>query len=78
MTESHFLTARCIDGCMTWLDPATVEPQIQLSRCRGQPWLDEIPTVRSHSIDRDRPPCATPPRQRTALPGRTALGGAVS
>lgn len=26
MTQSHYLTARCLAGCETWLHPATVEP----------------------------------------------------
>ena len=43
MTSSHYLTARCLAGCETWLHPAAVDRHIDLGRCRGQPWVDAIP-----------------------------------
>lgn len=43
MTKSRYLTARCLAGCETWLHPAAVEPHLDLGRCRGRPWVDDIP-----------------------------------
>src|SRR4051812_31756596 len=44
MTKSHYLTARCPQGCETWLHPRAVWPHLNdVSRCRRHPWIDDIP-----------------------------------
>ena len=41
MTKSQYLTARCSDGCEAWLHPAAMAAHHD--RCRGYPWVDDIP-----------------------------------
>lgn len=43
MTKSHYLTARCPQGCETWLHPRAVWAHTNDSdRCRQHPWVDDI------------------------------------
>jgi len=42
VTKSNYLTVRCLAGCETWLHPAAVRPHIELGRCRGHPWVEDI------------------------------------
>ena len=43
MTKSHYLTARCPQGCETWLHPRAVWPHTNdPDQCRQHPWVDDI------------------------------------
>lgn len=43
MTKVHYLTARCPQGCETWLHPAAVWPHThEPGRCRRRPWVDDL------------------------------------
>jgi hypothetical protein len=43
MTKVHYLTARCPQGCETWLHPRAVWPHTNdPERCRRRPWVDDL------------------------------------
>lgn len=44
-TRSTYLMARCTGGCEIWLHPKAVRNHLDLGRCRGRPWVDEIPAA---------------------------------
>lgn len=44
MSKVHYLTARCPQGCETWLHPRAVWPHTNdPQRCRQHPWVDDLP-----------------------------------
>lgn len=43
MSKVHYLTARCPQGCETWLHPRAVWPHNEdPKRCRHHPWVDDL------------------------------------
>lgn len=43
MSKVHYLTARCPQGCETWLHPRAVWPHTEdPKRCRHHPWVDDL------------------------------------
>lgn len=40
--KCRYLTARCPSGCESWLHPRAVTAHVELSRCRGVPWVDNV------------------------------------
>ncbi len=42
ITPCRYLTARCPGGCESWLHPRAVETHVNLGRCRGKPWVDDV------------------------------------
>lgn len=43
--RTTYLTARCSTGCETWLHPKAIAGHYEPGRCRGRPWIDDLPDV---------------------------------
>jgi hypothetical protein len=43
MGRSTYLTVRCPTGCEVWLHPLALPRHVEGGRCRGRPWVDDLP-----------------------------------